>query len=134
MLVATANAHLQKREGDAHGQRVDACGDGEGQHGFEAQIVVELFLLPCLADHAQADHGQQAESDPVIHALDDAHEAVAQRPADHRHQRLKAAEIQAHKHRVPRLQLFQAQTLADGDREGVHAQPHGDQQQFSKTH
>ena len=60
--------------------------------------------------------------------------AVAQRPAEHRHQKLKASEVEANQRGVPLFQVFKAQSLADGHGKGVHTQAHGNQQQFKKSH
>ena len=128
------DANRKEGKGDAHSQRVDAGGHSQQQHGAHSQIVAELLGLLRLPDHAQADDRQQGEGDPVIHAGDEALEAKAQQPAQQRHQRLKAPEIGAHQDSMPRPQAPQTQALADGDREGVHAQAHSDQQQFKQAH
>ena len=130
------NLHLQEGKGHAHGQRVDAGGDGQGQHGSEGEGIVQLLLLALegLADHVAADDPQQHKGDPVIHAGDQRLKLPSQHIADGGHQRLEAAEVRTHNQRMPGLRLAHGKPLADRHRKGVHAQPHRNEKQFNQAH
>ena len=130
------DVHLQEGEGDAHGQCVDAGGDGQRQHGPETEAAVEalLLVLPGLTDHVQTDQTQQGKGDPVVDADDDGLKAHAQQPAQQGHHALKQAKIPAAGQGVGRADTADGQTLADGDGEGVHGQSNGDDEQLPQTH
>ena len=61
-------------------------------------------------------------------------EPEAEQIADDRHKKLEAAEINADQQRMLRAELFDAQALAYGHSEGVHAKADGDEEQFNTTH
>ena len=93
-----------------------------------ASMLVAIFVAERLADHIRADQRKQHKGYPVVDALDQALKLPAQQPAEQRHQRLKAAEIQAGCCAVARTELFDRQSLAHRDRERVHGKAHGDQE------
>ena len=93
-----------------------------------------LLRAAGLPDHIAADKDQQHKGDPVVHAGDEGLKLGAQQPAQEGHQGLKAAEPQSCGEHVDRAHSAHRQTLADGDSEGVHGQPHGQDEQFQKTH
>ena len=62
---------LQRRERDADGERVDAGGDGEREHGARARRgTLHIRLAEGLTDHISADQREQDERDPVVDRLD----------------------------------------------------------------
>ena len=128
--------HLQKGEGDAHGQRVDAGGHGHHHKQLQAQrFRVLLFPAPRgFPDHLAADKGQQEEGDPVVERTDVMLKARAQQIARHRHQRLKSAEEYGDQKRLPVVDPAHFQPPADGDGKSVHRKSDGDEQQFRKRH
>ena len=130
------DADLQKGEGHAHGQGVDAGGDGHDQHGLEAQggVYVLRVLVQGLPDHVGADEHQQYHGDPVVHRGDVLRKAAAQQIPYEGHQRLKAAEPEAHDHHMLPLYLPDGQALADGYGKGVHGQAHRQNEQFKYGH
>ena len=126
----------QERERDADGERVDARGDGQQEHGLECKRAVELVLIfgQRLADHVAADDAQQYERDPVIDGGDKLLKLRAEQIAQQRHERLKAAEPRACDAAfLPRYAL-QRQPLADGDGKRVHRQADCQHDQFPKPH
>ena len=54
--------------------------------------------------------------------------------AEQGHQRLKAAEPQAHKGHLPHVHLPQGQALTHRHGKGVHREPHRHQKQFQQSH
>ena len=69
-----------------------------------------------------------------VDAGDQIRELGAQQITDGGHQRLKAAEVEAYAQHVAKPRLAHGQTLADGHRESIHAQPNSDEEQFNQTH
>ena len=128
----------QQGEGDAHGQGVDAGGDGQEQHGLEGEgAVVRPGLLVIgqgLLHHAAADEAEQDEGHPVVDGGDVALEGGAQEVTEARHQGLEAAEPGADDEVMPTSELAGGETLADGDGEGVHGEAHGDEKEFQNAH
>ena len=126
----------QERERDADGERVDACRDGEQEHGLACERGIELIFVlgQRLADHIAADDAQQNERDPVIDGGDEALKLRAEQIAQQRHERLKTAEP------CPRDAAFlprharQRQTLADGNGKRVHRQTDRQHGQLPKSH
>ena len=128
--------HLQKGEGNAHGQGVNAGGDGQREHGFTGEIGLHtlLVVLSGLPDHIDADDGQQHKGDPMVHVGDKRLKADAQQPAQKGHQRLEAAEPQSGDEGMAQPHLTGGKALADRDGKGIHGQSHGDQKQFDDSH
>lgn len=56
----------------------------------------------------------------MVDGSDEAHELTAERPSDYGHAGLKAAKEQAEHHGDFKVDLFHAETLADGNGKGVH--------------
>ena len=126
---------LQERKGHADGERVDARGDRERQHGLDAEGIVQLVgAFARLLDHVRADQREQHEGDPVVEILDEGLKLHAEKIADERHQRLKAAEIQAGDQHVLRPQLFDREPLTYRYGEGVHRKADRQNKQFPCTH
>ena len=133
------NVHPQEREGNAHGQRVNAGGNGQQGQLAKAQrpcfFGLLVVALPHFPEHMPADEGQQAEGDPVVNAGDVLLKAAAQRPARQGHQGLKAAEKQGQQAGVPPVECsVHIQALAHRHRKGVHGKAHADQKQFCESH
>lgn len=128
--------HPQEGKGDAHGQGIDAGGNGQGDHGFEGEGIVQLFLFLAqgLADHVAADEAQQHKGDPMVDADDEGLELGTQQVADEGHQRLKAAEVGTHAQGVLHFSLAHGKALANGHGKGVHAQANSDEEQFQNAH
>ena len=90
------DGNLQESERDADRQRVDARRNGEREHRPKRERIVELLRLPArFLYHIGADEGEQHKSNPVVNARDVLLEPDAERIAEQRHQKLKAAEVQA---------------------------------------
>lgn len=86
--------NLQKSKRDADRQRVDARRNGEREHRPKRERIVELLRLPArFLYHIGADEGEQHKSNPVVNARDVLLEPDAERIAEQRHQKLKAAEV-----------------------------------------
>ena len=90
------NVHRQEGKGHAHGQRVDAGGHRQGEHGGGAKLAVQLLRLGAgFTNHVSADEYQQGKGNPMIHIGDELLELGAQQITHQRHQSLEAAEVQA---------------------------------------
>ena len=128
--------HLQKSEGDAHGQGVDAGGHRHDQHGFEAQGGIRMLrvLVSGFPDHVNADEGQQYHGDPMVHRGDVFGETAAQKIPHEGHQRLEAAEPEAHDQGMFHIDLPDGQSLADGHGKGVHGEAYRQNEQFKYGH
>ena len=116
------NPDIQKCEGDADGQCVNAGGYGQNQHGFDIDggitglsLIVHGFL-----HHVKTDDAKQDKRNPVIVRFDGTLETDAQHIADPGHEGLETAKIQADDERVLRAHLLHGKTLADGNGKGVH--------------
>ena len=98
------NIHLQKCKGDTDCERVNAGRHRKRQHGAEAKRVIQALRPgPRLLDHAAADQREQQKRDPVIDRDNHRLKPNAEHVAEQRHQRLKAAEIDANSRRMSRL-------------------------------
>ena len=85
---------IKKSKRDADRQRVDARRNGEREHRPKRERIVELLRLPArFLYHIGADEGEQHEGNPVVNARDVLLEPDAERIAEQRHQKLKAAEV-----------------------------------------
>lgn len=100
--------YLQKCEGNANSQGINAGGDGKDQHFFEIDggaaglgLVVEGLF-----DHVAADEGQENEGDPVAVGSDGLLEAGAKEIADGGHQGLEGAEIEGDDDGVFLVEVF----------------------------
>ena len=79
-----ADLHIQKRKGNAHGQSVNAGGDGQDQELLDAEIggrCVLPFAVQGFPEHLTADVHQQHKGDPVVVLGDVLFELLAQGPA-----------------------------------------------------
>lgn len=86
--------NLQKSKRDADRQRIDARRNGEREHRPKRERIVELLRLPArFLYHIGADEGEQHKSNPMVNARDVLLEPDAERIAEQRHQKLKAAEV-----------------------------------------
>lgn len=85
-------------EGDADGQRIDACGNG--QHNLSAQIAgIEVLFFrwsESLTDHVPANEQQQSEGYPVVIGLNLILEIADAQPAQQGHQSLEESEEKGH--------------------------------------
>ena len=81
-----------------------------------------------LAQHVPTDERQQHECDPMIDRRDVGFKRRAKEIADRRHEGLKAAEPEADGQIVLPLQLLRRKPLTDRNGEGVHRQPHREQE------
>ena len=135
------HVHAEEGEGYAHRKRIDARRDGH----HEKLAHVELLLgapagfAPIVAtkripQHFPADESKQNERDPVIDGLDKACQLRPERPADQGHESLEPAEHKRDDKGVAPVHLLHAEPFANGDREGVHRQPHPDHEQLDKAH
>ena len=70
----------------------------------------------------------------MVHSLNGSGKQGAQVKAQQRHQRLKAAEPAANGGHAADGGPLHGQTLADGNRESIHAHAHCQQKQFPKSH
>ena len=121
----------QERERDADGERVDACRHGQHQHRLErerAVVLLRCFLAQALAQHVPTDERQQHECDPMVDRRDVGFKRRAKEIADRRHEGLKAAEPETDGQIVLPLQLLRRKPLTDRNGEGVHRQPHREQE------
>lgn len=77
------NPYFQKCEGDADRQRVDACCDGEQQHGPHIHRRVAGFgvLFQGFFDHVKANDAKQDERNPVVIGFDGTLKADAKQVA-----------------------------------------------------
>ena len=112
----TRNGNAERGGADSHEKKflvVQTRADGG---------VLGLVLLAgeSLPQHIAADEHQQDEGDPVVKALDSGRELRAQHPADKRHKRLKAAEIQSHRQGMAPFDPRHGQALTHRHRKGVH--------------
>ena len=56
------DVHLQEGKADADGKSIDACSNGERNHGLHGEIVVHRFIVFArFPNHVIADHGQQGK-------------------------------------------------------------------------
>ena len=121
------NGGIKKRESNSDCQSINAGSDSHEKKFLVVQTradggVLGLVLLAgeSLPQHIAADEHQQDEGDPVVKALDSGRELRAQHPADKRHKRLKAAEIQPHRQSVTPSDFRHGQALTHRHRKGVH--------------
>ena len=70
----------------------------------------------------------------MVDGADDAHELTAERPPDYGHAGLEAAKEQAEHHGDLKVDLFHAETLADGNGKGVHRKANGEQHELCESH
>ena len=70
----------------------------------------------------------------MVDGSDDAHELTAERPSDYGHAGLKAAKEQAEHYGDLKVDLFHAETLADGNGKGVHRKANGEQHELGESH
>lgn len=70
----------------------------------------------------------------MVDGSDDAHELTAERPSDYGHAGLKAAKEQAEHYGDLKVDLFHAETLADGNGKGVHRKANGEQHELCESH
>ena len=128
-------------KGNADGQRVYGSCHSHEKHGPDGQVGVLfrvvagfVFLLQRFLQHVDADDDQQTEGNPVVERFNGFGKQRAKKKAGHGHQHLETAEPEsAGRLRLQRC-LFHGKTLAYGYREGVHTQPHRQQEQFSDSH
>ena len=120
-----------------YGIRSDVIVGGENQ-GEEIPDIEggqgELPTLPKDDPENKTDDPQQDKGDPVVILLDAIRKLGPQHPADEGHQRLKAAEVQAHRQGMTPFDLRHGQPLTNRHGEGIHGQSHTDQEQFDKSH
>ncbi len=121
------NGGIKKRESNSDCQSINAGSDSHEKKFLVVQTradggVLGLILLAgeSLPQHIAADEHQQDEGDPVVKALDSGRELRAQHPADKRHKRLKAAEIQSHRQGMAPSDFRHGQALTHRHRKGVH--------------
>lgn len=114
--------YVEAAERNAHGQGVDACGDGKQQHGLESQrgVGVRLAFRKGLAYHINAYGQKQPKGNPVVDGGHVVPEIEYEIVSYYGHQCLKAAEPQPHRKVGARRPLAQRQPLAHRHREGVH--------------
>ena len=70
----------------------------------------------------------------MVYGTDDAHELAAECPTDYGHAGLKAAKEQAEHNGDFKVDLFHAETLADGNGKGVHRKANGEQHELCESH
>ena len=133
------NRNLQECEGDAYGERVNACGDGQGKHVLCVQRSVWIFrravlFLESFPQHGEPDDAQERESDPMVDRSDIVFVLTAHQEADQGHQRLKGAKPETDNTGFYQGKFFDGQTLTDGHGEGVHGEADSDQKQTEQTH
>lgn len=127
----------QDRKADAHGQGVNAGGDGEHQELARRGGVCDLFLLAgadALVDHLAADEGQQAKGDPVVHALDVPDERAAREVPDQGHEELETAKEQTDLEGVLPPKVLERDARCDGYGEGVHRERNAQERDFDNAH
>ena len=88
------NIHLQKGEGNAHRQRVNAGGHRHGEHDPEAQGSAGLLRVAAsgFPEHVDPQNRQQGEGDPVVDGGDVQGKPGAQEPAQQGHEPLESSE------------------------------------------
>ena len=79
-----------------------------------------FFAADRFQDHLSTDKNKQSECDPMIHALDIHAKTRAQKPPDHRHQRLKSAEIYADHNRLFPPDLLHAKSFTGRHSKRIH--------------
>ena len=80
-----------------------------------------------LVDHSRPDQGEQAKGDPVVDPLDINAHGRAGKPAEDGHHRLKEAEGKTDFEPVRTVDLRDTQPAKDRDRQGVHGETDGDE-------
>jgi hypothetical protein len=85
-------------------------------------------------DHFAADTGEQRKSRPVIETLDVAGNGASQKPAQDRHKKLEGPAKQAHLEGVPHFRVWGGHSAAQGNGEGVHSKPKGNEKYDRKSH
>ena len=124
------NVHLHGCKADTDGERINAGGDGQRQHGFGGVVVVQLLVATkTLLDHVRTDERQQHKRDPRAELRQQRGKPVTEKIAQCRHQKLEPAEPDAADHSVLQTYLADGQPLADRDGECVHREADGNQDQ-----
>ena len=132
----------ERRKRDAYGQGVNRGGNGENQVLDQVNlfgILAVAFVLILVygkgfPQHLAANKGQKDKGNPVVDGSDDAHELTAECPTDHGHAGLKPAKEQTEHHGDFKVDLFHAETLADGNGKGVHRKANGEQHELCESH
>ena len=86
------------------------------------------------AHHAAADKGEQAECDPVVKRGDVLSDERAAEPTEDRHQGLEQAEMKRQAKDRARPVDEARCSGAQADRERIHRQAEGDEQDFNEAH
>lgn len=127
--------HIQKCEGNAHRQRVDAGGHRKGQHGQRLKGRIGTGIrFPGFHNHLSADERQQQEYDPMVEISNKVAECGAHKITDQRHPALKYAKPQSGDQGLDcgflLMFLLYGKAFANGHSEGVHGQTYRYKQQF----
>lgn len=124
-------------KGDADGEGIDACGNGQQQlraqqRGIE---VLLLIVVEALLDHLSTNEGEQREGDPVVYGFQILAEIAGAEPAQQGHHGLEESEEEGHAQinqgdrsmispvkSITRLVPLIYDSADDGYREAVHRQ------------
>ena len=115
--------YRNRDKGYTHGKRVDAGRDRHHEHGLDIEpgggflVGGERFL-----DHVAADYGEQHESNPRRHHVDELLEERTYQITDKRHRTLEETEPRTADEKLFAGDLLRGQTFADGYGKGIHGQ------------
>lgn len=132
------NGDIQEGKGDADRQRINACGNGEGEQDIQVKGVCRLLDLPLQSagpvDHFAADKTEYPESQPVVEGADETAGKEPDPPADPGHKSLEKTEKQGNSHCMTKPQFLYDGAAADGDSKGVGCKTDGDEDNLENLH
>lgn len=124
-------------KGDAHGQGVDAGGEGKKKQDIESERIgfgFRLFQAGGFINHLASDNGQQGEGDPVVESGHEGLHGFSGEPSDDRHDSLEESEGGGHTQGVTDMEVLHGNTACHGDGEGIHGEADGQKKDFKESH
>ena len=113
------------RMANAHGERIDAAGHGQGKHMLPIELggLLGVFLIffEGFVNHVAADEHQQGEDDPMVELGYVFAECRCREIAENREQHLESAEPEGAFHGVLYSYAGYGQAFANGYGECIHS-------------